>query len=506
MTENLFRAIEAQMQRAPDHIMVEQPDGRQYTYRQAAELTARLANRLERLGVKPGDRVAVQTGKSPETLLLYLACLRAGGVYLPLNTAYTRDELAYFVSNAEPALAICQPGGISPLEELAAAAGARTATLGTEGDGSLLEGLNTESDSHTPAPVGSGDMAAILYTSGTTGRPKGAMLTHGNLLSNASALADIWRFTASDRLLHALPIFHIHGLFVACNISLLTGARILFLEKFDVEEVLSHLPRCSVMMGVPTFYVRLLKDARFDAATTRSVRLFISGSAPLSADIHHAVRERTGHPILERYGMTETGMNTSNPYDGERRAGTVGFPLPGVDIRITDPQTGAPMERNRIGSLEVRGPNVFAGYWRMPEKTVEEFREDGYFVTGDLAFQDDDGYLHIVGRQKDLIISGGYNVYPKEVEQVVDEMPMVLESAVFGVPHPDLGEGVTAAVVPQNGCTIEAEQIIAGMEGRLARYKQPRRIIILDSLPRNVMGKVQKNALRERFSDLYTGS
>ncbi|MCP1674840.1 malonyl-CoA/methylmalonyl-CoA synthetase [Natronocella acetinitrilica] len=506
MTDNLFTAISTRLEQTPEQILVERPGGRRYTYGEALQESARLANRLAKLGLRPGDRLAVQIDKSPEMLLLYLACLRAGGVYLPLNTAYTEGELRYFLDNAEPTVVIAQAGKTSTLASLSAAAGACVATLGTARDGTLVEELDHEPTTHEPAKVGMEAPAAILYTSGTTGRPKGAVLSHGNLLANAEALIDAWRFSAEDRLLHALPVFHVHGLFVACNVPILAGARITFLDKFDVDEVIEHLPHCTVMMGVPTFYVRLLQDERFNHKTTENLRLFVSGSAPLLAETHEAVRARTGHGIVERYGMTETNMNTSNPYDGERRAGTVGFPLPGVEVRIVDTETLAELPHGEIGGLEVRGPNVFGGYWRMPEKTAEDFREDGFFITGDLAYVDEDGYIHIVGRAKDLIISGGYNVYPKEVEQIVDDLPAVVESAVFGVPHPDLGEAVTAVVVPQPGRHVSESDVLGAMKDKIAKYKRPKRVIVVDSLPRNVMGKVQKNMLREQFGDIYRQS
>jgi len=504
MNANLFSTLRARMPEAHDKTLVDTPEGHGYTYGQALSVTARLANRLARLGVSPGDRVAVQVDKSPETLLVYLATIRAGAVYLPLNTAYTGEEIAYFLGDAEPSLFVCRPQDRASAESLAAEqSNTRVATLGTDRDGSLLEGLDSERDDQEPVARTADDLAAILYTSGTTGRSKGAMLTHANLASNAEALARAWHFEPSDRLLHALPIFHTHGLFVACNVTMMAGASLRFLPRFDLETVLRELPHCTVLMGVPTFYTRLLKDRRFDAALTRHMRLFTSGSAPLTAETHREFRERTGHAILERYGMTETNMNTSNPYDGDRVAGTVGFPLPGVELRVADRETGEPLPTDEVGVLEVRGPNVFRGYWRMPEKTAAEFRDDGFFITGDLGLVDERGYVHIVGRDKDLVISGGYNVYPKEIEQLIDEMPAVLESAVIGLPHPDFGEGVTAVVVPREGESPTEDEVIAALAGRLARYKQPKRVFFTDALPRNVMGKVQKNQLRERYRDTY---
>lgn len=502
MNDNLFSLLHQRAQSAPDQVLVTSPSGHGYTYAQAFELSARLATRLRRLGMQPGERLVAQLPKSPEMLLLYLACLRVGGVYLPLNTAYTPDELAYFLEDAEPAVAIAPAEDSPPLIGLAEQAGATVRTLGRHCDGTLLEGLEEETPDDRVEPVGSDALAAILYTSGTTGRPKGAMLTHRNLASNAETLVSEWRFTDRDRLLHALPIFHTHGLFVACNVSMLAGASMLFVEKFDPQVLLEQMPKCTVMMGVPTFYTRLLKESAFNRETTAAIRLFISGSAPLLAETQQEVEARTGHAILERYGMTETNMITSNPYEGDRRPGTVGLPLPGVEVRVAD-ERGAPLPAGEIGVLEVRGPNVFIGYWRMPEKTDEEFRSDGFFITGDLALEEPDGYIRIVGRDKDLVISGGYNVYPKEVEEVLDELPEVLESAVFGVPHPDFGEGVTAAIVPRTAGAIDTSAVLASLQDRVAKYKQPKHVVVLEQLPRNVMGKVQKNVLREQFNDLY---
>jgi len=504
MSSNLFSALQERMQANLDRVMVEQPAGRSYTYADALTMTARLANRIVGLGVQPGDRIAVQVDKSPETLLLYLACLRAGAVYLPLNTAYTGEEITYFLGDAQPALFVCRPTDESKQQPLADAAGAQLKTLGTELDGSLVHALDAESAIHEPVIRAPHDLAAILYTSGTTGRSKGAMLTHRNLISNAQALVEAWHFNAEDRLLHALPIFHTHGLFVACNVTMWAGASLLFLPRFDLQRILRHLPACTVLMGVPTYYTRLLNAPEFTRELVANMRLFTSGSAPLTADTHRAFSARTGHAILERYGMTETNMNTSNPYDGERIPGTVGRPLPGVEARVADAETGAILSQGEIGILEVRGDNVFAGYWQMPEKTAAEFRDDGFFITGDMSRIDAKGYVHIVGRAKDLVISGGYNVYPKEVEQLINELPEVLESAVIGVPHPDFGEGVTAVVVPRAGEVIDEQRVIASLNGRLARYKQPKRVFSATELPRNVMGKIQKNQLRTQYADIYT--
>ncbi|MBB3190581.1 malonate--CoA ligase [Halomonas cerina] len=504
MNQNLFATFATRMQERDAAAFITTREGRGYSYREALTATERLAGALTELGVTPGDRVAVQVDKSPEAILLYLATLRVGGVYLPLNTGYTGEEIHYFLSDAEPALFVCRPVNLDDARSLAADTGCpQVATLGTAADGSLMEAAAQATPRDDIVERDDNDLAAILYTSGTTGRSKGAMLTHLNLGSNAATLAEAWRFTEHDRLIHALPIFHTHGLFVACNVSLLAGASMLFLPKFDIDVILEELPRGTVMMGVPTFYTRLVADDRLTPEVTANMRLFTSGSAPLTAETHQAFEEKTGHAILERYGMTETNMNTSNPYDGERIAGTVGLPLPGVEIRITDRETHEPVPRGEIGMLEVCGPNVFIGYWRMPEKTREELLDDGFFVTGDLAMLDERGYVHIVGRDKDLVISGGYNVYPKEVEQVIDELDGVVESAVIGLPHPDFGEGVTAVVVPQPDADLDEAGVLDFLQGRLAKYKQPKRVFFVDSLPRNTMGKVQKNQLRERFQDSY---
>ena len=480
------------------------PDGSCLSYEGLDRASARYAALLGDLGVSIGDRVAVQMGKSIEMLMLYLGCLRAGAIFLPLNPAYTAGELAYFLSDAEPALLVCDPAREAEALVLAEAAHVHVETLGEDGDGSLPLLAATMPHSFATVARDGDDLAAILYTSGTTGRSKGAMLSHANLASNALTLVDHWRFTCEDVLLHALPIFHTHGLFVGTNVTLVAGASMIFQPKFDAAQVMAALPGASVMMGVPTFYIRLLGEDGFDRALVGHMRLFISGSAPLSADIHREFAERTGHAILERYGMTETNMNTSNPYDGDRRAGTVGFPLPGVSIRIADPETGAALPDGEVGVIEIAGPNVFRGYWRMPEKTAEEFR-DGHFISGDLGFIDAQGYVSIVGRAKDLIIAGGYNIYPAEVEAALDELPQVHESAVIGVPHPDLGEGVVAVVVPRDPTFADSDALIAALGTRLARFKQPRRIEIVPELPKNTMGKVQKTVLRERYKGAFTG-
>ncbi len=459
----------------------------------------RAADALRAQGVRSGDRVAIQIAKTPEALAVYGATVAVGAVFLPLNTAYTAAEVDYFVGDAEPALLLADPARVDTLAPIAVTHAARLLTLDAYGRGTFHDLCDAQSGRCAVEDRSDDDLAALLYTSGTTGRSKGAMLSHGNLLSNAEALTREWRFTSEDVLLHALPIFHIHGLFVATNVVLLSGASMLFLPGFDPEAILHLLPRATVLMGVPTFYTRLLDASRFDRALCERMRLFVSGSAPLLAETHVAFVARTGHRILERYGMTETNMNTSNPYDGERRAGTVGLPLPGIEVIVTDPATGAPLPAGDTGVVEVRGPNVFKGYWRMPEKTREEFRDNGFFITGDLGCLSDDGYLTLVGRQKDLIITGGFNVYPKEVELLLDEQPGVLESAVIGVPHPDFGEAVVAVLVAQPGVAIDLAAIDAALRDRLARYKQPKAMEIVADLPRNSMGKVQKNVLCDRF-------
>jgi malonyl-CoA/methylmalonyl-CoA synthetase len=479
------------------------PDGATISGEAFLALALRTASALVAAGVGPGQRVAVQVAKTPEALAVYAGAVAAGAVFLPLNTAYTAAEVEYFVGNATPKLLICDPGKEAALAPVAAQHGARLMTLNAAGQGSFSDLVAGQGADFTPVDRQADDLAAFLYTSGTTGRSKGAMLTQGNLLDNARTLTAHWRFTAEDVLLHALPIFHTHGLFVASNVMLLAGGSMIFLPGFDQEAVLRLLPKATAMMGVPTFYTRLLDDARFTADLVRDMRLFISGSAPLLAETHVQFEDRTGHRILERYGMTETNMNTSNPYDGDRRAGTVGLPLPGVEVIVTDPATGAALPVGETGMVEVRGPNVFKGYWQMPEKTAEELRENGFFITGDLGRFDADGYLTIVGRQKDLIITGGFNVYPKEVELILDDQPGVLESAVVGVPHPDFGEAVLAVLVPEPGASPDLAAIDAALRESLARYKQPKGLELVEALPRNTMGKVQKNELRARFGDRF---
>lgn len=503
MTNHLFSQIRTRMPEA-GKAFATLADGRIRTFGDVLADSARFANALVALGVRPGDRVAVQVDKSIEALMVYLAAIRAGAIFLPLNNAYTPAEIEYFLGDAKPRVFVCAPQQAEALAAVAKAAGAALETLGTKGDGSLADKARVAGATFEDVARGPDDLGAILYTSGTTGRSKGAMLSHENLASNARVLVETWRFTAKDVLLHALPIFHTHGLFVATNVVLFSGASMIFLSKFDADEVFRLLPQATTMMGVPTFYVRLLDDARLTRDTTAHMRLFISGSAPLLAETHRDFEARTGQAILERYGMTETNMNTSNPYDGDRRAGTVGFPLAGTEIRITQPETGALLGADEIGMIEVRGPNVFKGYWQNPEKTKAEFRDDGFFITGDLGKVDGRGYVHIVGRGKDLIITGGYNVYPKEIEGEIDGMPGVNESAVIGVPHKDFGEGVTAVVVPSKGAVLDSQAIMKALEARLAKFKLPKRVIIVDELPRNTMGKVQKNILRETYKDIYT--
>lgn len=507
MTNHLFDLIRSRIP-APDALFATLDDGRRYSYGEMVDVSGRFASVLVSLGVKPGDRVAVQVEKSIEALMLYLGTVRAGAIFLPLNSAYTPAEIEYFLGDAEPAVFVCDPAKAAALTPFAEKAGARLETLGvwrspTVSAGTLSDKVLAASGRFEDVVRGPDDLAAILYTSGTTGRSKGAMLSHDNLSSNALTLVDSWRFTKDDTLLHALPIFHTHGLFVATNVVLLSGASMILLPKFDPDQVFKYLPDATAMMGVPTFYVRLLQDARLTKEATRHIRLFVSGSAPLLAETHREWSERTGHAILERYGMTETNMNTSNPYDGDRIAGTVGHPLPGVSARVVDPESGRELPRDEIGMIEVKGPNVFKGYWRNPEKTKAEFREDGFFITGDLGKIDPAGYVYILGRGKDLIITGGYNVYPKEVETEIDGMEGVVESAVFGVSHPDFGEGVTAAVVLKPGVAISAQAIARALEERLAKFKQPKRVFIVDELPRNTMGKVQKNLLRDQYRDIY---
>jgi len=503
MSANLYDLIRA---RAPplDKAALELSAGASLSYGDLFKRSGRIANALAALGVAPGDRVAVQIDKSADFIALVLGCLRAGAVLLPLNTAYTLAELEYFLSDARPALVVCRPAALASTRELGRKLGQRAVeSLGVSGDGTFAQIIAGAPEPFETIARAGDDLAAILYTSGTTGRSKGAMLTHDNLASNALALIDIWRFTSADVLIHALPVFHTHGLFVATNVALLAGASMIFLPAFDADAIIAALPRTTSLMGVPTFYTRLLAHPGINKAACAHMRLFVSGSAPLLVETHEQWRERTGCAILERYGMTETNMIASNPYEGARKPGAVGFPLPGVSLRIAHAETGAPLPDGEIGIIEVKGPNVFKGYWRMPEKSAAEFRPDGFFITGDLGRIDADGYLEIVGRAKDLIISGGFNVYPKEVEDEIDALDGVVESAVIGLPHPDFGEGVTAVVVPAKGAALSEAELLAKLTARLARYKLPKRIFLVEALPRNAMGKVQKAALRKEREGLY---
>ena len=495
-----FPSLVRDRMRAPNAVFIRGDDGRVLTYGEFWSLSGRIANLLAKYSVKAGDRVAVQVHKSIEALALFLACARLGAIFLPLNPAYTVAEVSYFIGDAEPSLVICDPAKAEALAQIADP----ILTLDDRGGGNLMEACEDQCSLFGDAAMDWDDAIAILYTSGTTGKSKGALLSHGNLASNAVMLVEAWRFTAKDVLIHALPVYHTHGLFTATNTMLLSGGGLLFRRKFDVDDVISLLPKATALMGVPTFYTRLLEHKALTRRRVKHMRLFISGSAPLLAETHRQFEEKTGHAILERFGMTETSMNTSNPYDGERRAGTVGPPLAGIEIRVTDPASGSVLPPGEIGSIDVRGPNVFKSYWRMPEKTAQEFTPDGYFITGDLGFFDSDGYLTISGRSKDLVITGGFNVYPKEVEEEIDLFPFVMESAVIGVPHPDLGEGVAALVVLKSGeTTLDESSMISELQKRLAKFKVPKRIIAVAELPRNAMGKMQKGFLRETYADLF---
>jgi malonyl-CoA/methylmalonyl-CoA synthetase len=495
VTNTLYDALIAPHAQNND-VFLALDDGSAWTYAAFVARAAQLAHVLAANSVRPGDRVVVQSPKLADTIALYAACIQAGAVYLPLNTAYTQSELAYFIGDATPALVVCDAKTLDAMTAVCGA-GSPVLTLSADGAGSLSTQANTMAPTFDTVARGPDDLAALLYTSGTTGRSKGAMLSHKNLLSNAQSLTDLWQITATDRLVHALPIFHTHGLFVAMNTALLAGAQVRFMAGFDVEQIIAELPKSTLMMGVPTFYTRLLADARLDRDLVASMRLFISGSAPLLAETHKDFETRTGHAILERYGMTETNMITSNPYVGARIAGTVGYALPGTEVEVTD--NGTPLAAGVIGMIEVRGDNVFSGYWNMPEKTAEDLRDTGFFITGDLGVKAADGRISIVGRQKDLIISGGYNIYPKEIEDVINNITGVLESAVFGVPHPDFGESVLAAVVLIDPA-LTGDDIAAQVTPHLARFKHPRRYLIVEALPRNAMGKVQKNILRADHS------
>lgn len=479
------------------------PDGTTQTHDHFLRMAAQYAHAINALGLVAGDRLAAQIEKSPEALAVYAACAQTGVIFLPLNTGYTATELDYFIGNSGAKLVLATRHAEESLTPIASTHDAILRTLNLDGGGTFPELAASQPDVFETVHRSPDDLAAFLYTSGTTGRSKGAMLTQANLVSNAQTLVDCWQFTSADVLLHALPIFHTHGLFVASNVTLISGGAMIFLPKLDMDQMISNMPQATTMMGVPTFYTRLLDEDRFTAELTAHMRLFVSGSAPLLAETHVRFEDRTGHRILERYGMTETNMNTSNPYDGERRAGTVGFPLPNVELKVTDPATGELVPTGEIGQIEVRGPNVFKGYWQMPEKTAEELRADGFFITGDLGQIDEDGYVTIVGRSKDLIISGGYNIYPKEIELILDDQPGVLESAVIGVPHPDFGECVVGLIVAEPDTTLSTDAVMAALGEQLARFKRPKKLIVVSEFPRNTMGKLQKNILREQFADTF---
>ena len=501
-SSNLVDALFEKASSNPGKVCIHTVDARVVTYETLFAQSSAYANALKSLGVKVGDRVAVQVDKSVEKLFLYLATLRMGAVFLPLNTAYTLNELRFFIEDAEPSVIVCRKSMQDALQPVAKEVNAQLVTLEQDSKGSLVDLAASESANFETVPREANDLAAILYTSGTTGRSKGAMLSHDNLLSNTRALFDVWQYREEDVLIHALPIFHTHGLFVACNLTFYAGASMIFFEKFDAKEIIAALPGATVMMGVPTFYTRLLAEASFTGAVTQNMRVFISGSAPMNVEVHKRFEERTGLVVLERYGMTEISMMTSNPFEGERRQGTVGFPLPGSSIRVANPETAELLPANEVGVLEVTGPNVFQGYWRLSEKTKGEFRNDGYFITGDLGTISTDGYVTIVGRAKDLIISGGFNVYPKEVEKLLNKMEGIAESAVIGVPHPDWGEAVVAVIVA-DGTAFREDIVIAELKDRLASYKIPKRVFEIDELPRNAMAKVQKQVLREQFEGLF---
>jgi malonyl-CoA/methylmalonyl-CoA synthetase len=507
-SQNLFSALRAAFPADLDGTAIETadtPEPLHYTWRDLERGTAMLANLIGSLELPPDSRIAVQVEKSVEALMLYLAVLRAGHVYLPLNSAYQAAEIEYFIGNAEPAVVVCSGANFGWVSRIAFLAGTKHVyTLNDDRTGTLLDRAAFQPDMHEPVVRAAGDLAAILYTSGTTGRSKGAMLTHGNLLSNARVLKDHWGWQKGDVLVHALPIFHVHGLFVASHGALLNGSRMIWFDRFDARAVVARLPEATVFMGVPTLYVRMLAEPGLTREACKGMRLFISGSAPLLIETFNAWRERTGHTILERYGMSETVMLTSNPYrpEGARRGGTVGLPLPGVGVRVHDDK-GRPLPAGEVGHIQVKGPNVFKGYWRMPEKTADDFTTDLWFKTGDVGRIDADGYVTIVGRSKDLIISGGYNVYPAEIEAVINELPGVAESAVVGVPHPDFGEAVVAVVVPRPGTTLDGAAIAAQLRRQIANFKLPKQVFVVPELPRNTMGKVQKNLLREEHRGLF---
>ncbi|MBT5220450.1 MAG: AMP-binding protein [Woeseia sp.] len=500
---NLYAHFDRQITLHREKELLCTADDRSYTYQKIADTSAQIAHSLTNLGAVPGDRISVQIDKSPQSLCLYLACLRAGLVYHPLNLGYKKSELEYFLGNAEPTLVICDPANVESISKIAQTVSAKVVlTMDANGHGTLSDDANSQEQDFKTVTREPDDLAALLYSSGTTGVPKGIMLTHDNLLRNTESLVEAWGFTEDDRLLHALPIFHVHGLFVAIGCVMLSGASMRWHATYNAKAVIAHLPECTVLMGVPTYYTRLLAEPTFTTDVANNVRLFVSGSAPLLEETFTAFEARVGHRILERYGMTETNMNTSNPLQGIRKAGTVGPPLPGVDVRIAD-DAGVAVGVGEIGNLQVRGPNVFVGYWKMPDKTAEDFTDDGFFNTGDKGVIDEDGYVAIVGRAKDMVITGGLNVYPKEIELFIDDLDDVKESAVIGVPHPDFGEAVVAVVVPAAEARLSAEAIIAACKSDLADFKVPKRIIFANELPRNAMSKVQKNVLRDQNVALF---
>jgi malonyl-CoA/methylmalonyl-CoA synthetase len=505
--QNLFVALRDAFPADLDRIAVETDNGLSYSWRDLDRATAMMANLLDSLALPPASRIAVQVEKSVEAMVLYLATLRAGHVFLPLNTAYQSGEIEYFIGNAEPAVVVCSPKNHGWVSKIAFTAGTQYVfTLGDDLTGSLLERAAHHSDRHAPAVRQDDELAAILYTSGTTGRSKGAMLTHGNMRSNAVMLREYWQWQPDDVLIHALPIFHVHGLFVAIHGALINGSKMIWLSKFDPKLAIAKFSEATVFMGVPTLYVRMLAEPTLTKSQAANMRLFISGSAPLLIETFTDWQSRTDQTILERYGMSETVMLTSNPcgpdarYGGatERRGGTVGFPLPGVTLRVVE-DDGKAVAAGEIGGIQVKGPNVFKGYWRMPEKTAEEFTADGFFKTGDVGKVDERGYVTIVGRSKDLIISGGYNVYPAEIEGTINDMPGVAESAVVGVPHPDFGEVGVAVIIARPGATVDPDRVIAELKAKLANFKIPKRCVVVTELPRNTMGKVQKNLLRDQY-------
>jgi len=499
---NLFSHFSARFSSFTDKVLLTTEEDKQYTFSEIDQTSAQIANYLIELGAKVGDRISTQIEKSPEGLCLYFACLRAGLIYHPLNTAYSRSELEYFFGNAEPFAIVCDEKNVALIESsLTPPLTPTILTLNGNGQGSLTKNSSRCAKAFAVVPRAENDFATLLYSSGTTGVPKGIMLTHGNLLSSAKSLVEAWGFTSDDCLLHCLPTFHVHGLFISLGCILLSGASLRWLSAFNTKNVIKYLPESTVMMGVPTYYTRLLDDERFTRQVSENIRLYVSGSAPLKEDTFALFEQRTGHRILERYGMTETNVNTSNPLDGERKAGTVGLPLPGVEVRIVD-DSGKTLATGEIGNIQVHGPNVFPGYWHLPEKTAESFTDEHYFDTGDKGLIDSDGYVSIVGRSKDLIISGGLNIYPKEVEIVIDELDGVKESTVIGVPHSDFGEAVVAIIVEEQKNTLEEEQIRTNMKGKIANFKIPKRVIFIEELPRNTMGKVQKNILREQYDPL----